>query len=326
MSTGGLIDQFKDAFRRRNNATIQLILINAVVFLLFDGLFGVTMTVIGQKDVYETVQTWLYLPSSVLSPLLDGWPYLLRQPWSLVTNMFMHDGLWHLASNLIGLYIFGRIVQEYLGSQKVINLFVLGGLAGALFFLAFHNIPLFDAGPAVLLGASGGVLAIVVGAATLLPNYSIRLLLLGPIKLKYIAIVYVVITFFGLAEQAERTTNVSHITHLGGAVFGYFYILSLQKGKDYGAWLVKVLDWFKHIFKPKSKIRVTYRNPNPKGTSSRSSRNPSSSTSSRPSGGSTAKSSEISQDEIDAILDKITEGGYDSLTKEEKQKLFNAGK
>ena len=142
---GGLLDEFRNAFSKPNNATVQLILINAVVFLVFDGLFGVTLRLFDLAEYYYAVQEWFMLPNSTLDPTpgTRTGPYLLRQPWSFITNIFMHGGIGHIFWNMLFLYFFGRIVQEYLGSQKVINLFVLGGLVGAEFIAhgALDDVP-----------------------------------------------------------------------------------------------------------------------------------------------------------------------------------------
>ncbi|MEL6537257.1 MAG: rhomboid family intramembrane serine protease [Bacteroidota bacterium] len=325
----GILDQFKDAFRRPNNAYIQLILINVVIFLALDGILRITLSLADQYEIFDQFKSWFVLPANFVDE--GGGPYLLRQPWTLFTYMFLHGGLWHLASNMLFLFFFGRLVQEYLGSHKVISLYVLGGLVGGLLFLILYNVaPVFEGSRAYLLGASAGVFAIVVGAATLLPDHAFHLILLGPVKIKYIAGVYVIVFFFGLVGSNAG----GDAAHIGGALMGYLYVRQLQQGKDYGLWVIKVMEWFQRLFRPKPKIRVTYRNPNPstsRGTQKAKATKrtaASAGTSSSPGSNRTAKSSPsgstISQDEIDAILDKIADHGYDSLSKEEKQKLFNA--
>ncbi|HAA15335.1 MAG TPA: rhomboid family intramembrane serine protease [Cytophagales bacterium] len=323
----GILDQFKDAFRRPNNAYIQLILINVAIFLLLDGVMGITLSLAGQGEIYDTFKSWFVLPANFTD---DGTgPFLFRQPWTLFTYMFLHGGIWHIAGNMLFLFFFGRLVQEYLGSQKVISLYVLGGLVGGLLFLVLYNVaPVFEGSRAYLLGASAGVFAIVVGAATLLPDHVFHLIFLGPVKIKYIAIVYVIFFFFGLVGSNAG----GDAAHIGGALMGFLYIRQLQQGRDYGTWVIRAMEWFKNLFRPKPKIRVTYRNPNPSSsrstqktrTTKRSSSSSTSRSSSRPAPNKGSGDDNISQEEIDAILDKIADRGYDSLSKEEKQKLFNA--
>lgn len=318
MNNKGPWERFQDVFRRPNNAVIQLIVINVAVFVVIDILLKMVARFSLAYEVYENIKLWLVLPAWAIDSL-NGSPFILRQIWSPITYMFLHDGLFHLLVNMLFLYVFGRIVQDYLGSDKVVSIYVLGGLVGGLAYILLYNfVPLFEGQRAILLGASGAVFAIVAAAATYLPNTSVHLMFLGPIKLKYIALFSVVLFAFRLSVIDNPGGEAAH---LGGALLGYLYIRQYQKGRDIGLWVTKTLDWIKNIFNPKPKIRVTYRNTD---SSSRSQ-------SSRPRksafrASSTEGKDNTSQAEIDAILDKISAKGYESLSKEEKQKLFNASK
>jgi hypothetical protein len=211
---------------------------------------------------------------------------------------------------MLFLYWFGRIIQEFLNSKRVISLYVLGGLAGGLLYILIYNfLPYYDGrvGESMMLGASAGVYAIVVGAAVFMPNYTFFLLFLGPVKIKYIAMFYV---FMSLIDITGPNAG-GELAHLGGALVGWFYISQLRQGTDYGGWIIGVIQFVKSMFKPQPKIKVTHRAGN---------RRPSSTA------GRTHASTPTPQSEIDAILDKISESGYESLTKEEKQKLFNASR
>src|SRR5690606_29429054 len=135
--------------------------------------------------------------------------------WSIITYMFLHEGFFHILFNMLFLYWFGLLVNEYLGSRKLVNLYILGGLAGGLFFLLIYNIAPFFSDQvqgALMLGASAGVYAIVVGAATLTPNTSFHLILLGPVKIKYIAIFYVLVAF----ANSSGSNAGGELAHLGG--------------------------------------------------------------------------------------------------------------
>jgi hypothetical protein len=214
---------------------------------------------------------------------------------------------------MLFLYWFGRLVHDYLGNTRLINLYILGGLAGGVLYILIYNIsPLFvdEVGRSSLIGASASVFAIVVAAATLMPDHQFHLLLLGPVKIKYIAIFYVAMSFVGSIGPNAG----GDIAHLGGAFVGFIYVRQLQKGLDLGSWIQSVLDFFRSFF-IRPKVKVTHRSarrtrPRAKASSSKQ----------------TPTSSGVPQDEIDAILDKISAKGYESLTKEEKQKLFNASK
>ena len=166
----------------------------------------------------------------------------------------------------------------------------------------------------ILLGASGGVIAIVVGAATFQPNYAVHLIFLGPVKLKYIAAFYVISSFL----QSTGTNAGGEIAHLGGALMGYLAMSQLQRGNDWSKPVVSFIIWVKSLFKPQPKIKVTYRSERKTTGKKKASTRKSKSTPSA--------SVVTPQEEIDAILDKISEKGYDALSKEEKQKLFNASK
>jgi membrane associated rhomboid family serine protease len=303
-----LWDQFKGAFKKGNNGLIQLILINGIIFFILRILEVVLVLtgIIDQTSSYHQIYLDLLgLPSDL--------GQLLLRPWTLITTFFTHYGFFHILFNMLFLYWFGRLIHEYLGNSRLINLYILGGLAGGILYILIYNLsPLFvdEVGRSALIGASASVFAIVVAAATLMPDHQFYLLLLGPVKIKYIAIFYVAMSFIGSIGPNAG----GDIAHLGGAIIGYFYIRSMQRGVDIGSWIQTTLDFIKSFF-VRPKVKVTHRS----STTSARSRRPSKSAT-------TSSSTHIPQDEIDAILDKISEKGYESLTKEEKQKLFNASK
>ncbi len=298
-----ILEDFKLAFKT-GNVLNQIIVINVVVFL-FMGVLSVLLTLSGQKLLYLEFSELLTLPSNTSR--------LLYRPWSVFTYFFFHEGFFHILFNMLWMYWFGRIMAEYLGQNKVLGFYIWGGLAGgALYILAFNLLPYFSTAleNGTLLGASAGVTAIIVATATFQPNFSINLILIGPVKLKYLAATVVVISFF----SSTGGNAGGNIAHLGGALVGYVGMTQLQKGNDWSKPIVNLIIWMKSLFKPQPKIKVTYK----KETSSRPK--------SRKSSAKTASKKETSQAEIDAILDKISDKGYDALSKEEKQKLFNASK
>jgi membrane associated rhomboid family serine protease len=300
---GGLFDDFKNAWSKPNNAVVQLILINLIIFVSARVL-KVFFDISGEEDTFFFFFRKLQLPAEVGT--------LLSQPWTLVTYFFTHYDFFHILFNMLFLYWFGRIIQEFLNSKRVISLYVLGGLFGGLLYIFIYNlIPFYSdrIAESMMLGASAGVFAIVVGAAVFMPNYTFFLLFLGPVKIKYIAIFYVFMSFIG----STGGNAGGEIAHLGGAFIGWLYITQLNNGSDIGSWVISFIRFFKSIFKPQPKIKVTHRAGN---------RRPSKKT-----GSTTGTSpSQPAQSEIDAILDKISQSGYESLTKDEKQKLFNASK
>jgi membrane associated rhomboid family serine protease len=293
-----MFEEFKNAFQRHNNGHVQLILINVVVFLVML-ILRLVLTTTGGHAIFALIHDQFSIP-----PLIGDF---VQRPWTMITYSFAHDltGILHIFFNMLALYWFGRLFVEYLGSDKVIAVYVLGALAGAVAYLGVYNlIPYYaERFPAGMVGASAAVYAVVVAVATLLPDYTFFLLFMGPVRIKYIAAVYIVISLVGAIGANEG----GNIAHLGGALMGFVYIKQLQAGNNWGRWITSILDWFRRLFSARRHVKVTYRKT---GESRKGAPRPPS----------------ISQDEIDTILDKISDGGYDSLTKEEKEKLFNASK
>ena len=300
---GGIKEEFSKAWSKPNNSVVQIILINLIVFVTAR-ILKVFFDLSGATDTFFFIFRKLQLPAEIGSFFL--------QPWSIVTYFFTHYDFFHILFNMLFLFYFGRIIQEFLNSKRVIALYVLGGLAGGLLYMFMYNFIPFYAdrvAGSMMLGASAGVFAIVVGAAVFMPNYTFFLIFIGPVKIKYIAIFYVFMSFIG----STGANAGGEIAHLGGAFIGWLYITQLNKGTDLGSWILSFIAFVKSMFKPQPKIKVTHRSGN---------RRPSKKAAKAGAGG----SDNTPQAEIDAILDKISEKGYESLTKDEKQKLFNASK
>ena len=303
---GSFLDEFKNAFSKPDNGLIQLILINLVVFAVVM-ILRVVLTLSGGVELYYEMMSWLMLPAAI--------PTFLTRPWTLITYFFLHEGVFHILFNMLFLYWFGKIIKEFIGGGKLVSLYMLGGIAGGVFYLFIYNaLPFFSdrVATSVMLGASGAVFAVVVGAATLTPNYTMFLLFLGPVKIKYIALFYVVLSF----AQSIGTNAGGELAHLGGAAMGYLYITQLKKGRDLGQWIHYVFAFVRSFFVRQPKVKVSYRRKPAQDTAKRSSK-----AAKKASSADTA-----SQEEIDAILDKISQSGYESLSKDEKQKLFNASR
>jgi membrane associated rhomboid family serine protease len=298
-----IFNEFKNAFQRSNHAHVQLIVINVVVFLSL-GVLYVFSKIGGLDAVFNVIYDQFTIP-----PQLGSY---LSRPWTLFTYSFAHSltDIFHILFNMLALYWFGKLFVEYLGSDKLVALYVLGGLAGGvLYLIMFNTIPYFVEASNFngMVGASAAVYAIMVATAVLLPDYTFYLLFLGPVKIKYIVFFYIVISFLGSVGPNAG----GNIAHLGGALMGFVYMKQLQAGVNWGGWITITLDWIKELVQPRPKVKVSYRKEETNG-----SRKPAK----------TSAKSKISQEEIDAILDKISDGGYESLSKEEKEKLFNASK
>jgi membrane associated rhomboid family serine protease len=302
-----MFEEFKNAFQKHNNSHVQIIYLNIVIFLAM-GILFVIATFSEIPAIFTEVYKQFTLPSDLLA--------LAKRPWTLITYGFAHHfdfynknvGVFHILFNMLGLYWFGRVFVEYLGSDKLIAVYILGVISGGILYLLLYNtIPLFMEANATLVGASAAVYAVMTAVAVLIPDYTFYLLFLGPVKIKYIAAFYIILSF---VSSAVANTG-GEFAHLGGAFIGFVYIRQLQAGSNWGGWITATIDWVKSLFREKRKVKVTYRG----GGSAYENI-------SRP----TAKKSSISQAEIDAILDKINAGGYESLSKDEKEKLFNASK
>lgn len=259
---------------------------------LFIGINTAIFVLVGFISVAE----WLFTRHTATANLIKEYvsvpaylPELMYKFWTPLTYMFAHDGLFHFIFNMLWLYWFGQIFEDFLNARQLTFTYIAGGLVGALLFIAFYNIfPAFagDLPRAILIGSSGSVMAVVVATATLLPDYSIRLLLFGNVKLKFLAIAFIVIDIIGIAELNAGGS----IAHLGGALMGFIFIKQLQNGND----------WSK-VFTRKKKLKVTATNYNHK-----------------------VPAGLPDQEVIDSILDKISRSGYDSLSRKEKEELFKA--
>ncbi|HRH66828.1 MAG TPA: rhomboid family intramembrane serine protease [Bacteroidia bacterium] len=273
----------------------RLLIVNVAVFVIVRLVNSLSSLYMVPLLEFETVSNWVAVPASTVQ--------LLKKPWTLLTYMFYHWDFMHILFNMLWLYWMGKIFQEYLGNKKLLNTYLLGGISGALVYILAYNIfPLFasSVGISYTLGASASVLAVSVATATLLPEYSIHLMFFGAVRLKWIAIVSILLDLINVSGSNAG----GHIAHLGGALFGFIYIRQLQKGTDISAWLTKLID----LLTPgkKSKMKVSHSRKRSDEDFTASKRN--------------------KQERLDGILEKISKSGYGSLTTEEKDFLFNASK
>jgi membrane associated rhomboid family serine protease len=259
--------------------------------------------------------------STFIKSLMVGadWRHNLTHPWAFITHMFLHEGIWHLLWNMLGLYFFGRIVGDLLGDRRVLPIYLLSGLAGGVAYFALANIlPGFEP---FALGASAAFMGLLAVAGVTAPNYLINLLLLGEVKLKYI------VAFFLILDLVSISLNFGaggSYGHLGGAAMGFLIAQQLQNGNDWTSPVNRIWDsitgFFENMFSEKQRPKSTYRNPDMKKQTVGGGR-PTRTASRR----SATADDELSyQEQLDAILDKIKLTGYDSLTAAEKEFLFNA--
>ncbi|HSP11843.1 MAG TPA: rhomboid family intramembrane serine protease [Salegentibacter sp.] len=297
-------DKFK---YKLQTATVveKLIAINVLVFVLVYLFKTIAFLFQIPSDFF---MEWFVFPKEIGE--------FIFKPWSIITYAFLHSGIWHILSNMLILYFSGIYFLNYFSPKRLLNYFFLGVIVGALVYMLSYNLfPAFEAtGRSYLVGASAGVMAVLVGIATYIPNMRVRLLLIGSIKFWYIAAFLVLLDLV----QIPMGNAGGHLAHLGGALLGYFYTTQLQKGNDIGAWFEKIMDGIASLFSSSSerkpKMKTVYRKE--KDSSASKTR---SSTSER-------MNKDEKQKRIDNILDKISKSGYDSLSKEEKDFLFKAGK
>ena len=213
----------------------------------------------------------------------------ILKPWSILTYGFIHGSFSHIFWNMLILYYFGNILKNIFGEKLILNLFLSGIVAGGLTYLISYNLfPVFKGVNSVMIGASAGVMSVLFFLAAYDPKYRIRIIFFD-IKILYIAL----FLFFYDIIQIPLNNSGGHIAHIGGALWGYYYSVKYNNGSDL---VNSILSYFKKNTNNKSSVKSKKDNKN------------------------------FDQNKIDEILDKISDSGYDSLTKSEKEYLFKVGK
>src|SRR4051812_29084761 len=227
------------------NSLVMMVAVLALVFCIFKFIF-ITYYLAGWSydSFYKTIFNWFILPAEVHK--------LMDRPWTILTYMFMHDGVFHLLGNVLWLWAFGYILQDLAGNNKIVPLFLYGGFAGAFLFILSNN--LFPALAAridgtTLQGASAGVMAIAIATTTLAPDYRIFPMLNGGIPLWVLTVIFIIIDFASIPGQ----NGGGHIAHIGGAAFGFVFILQMRKGNDWSLWMNQFFDWIANLFNPDKK-------------------------------------------------------------------------
>lgn len=280
------IRDFKNVFTRSGNGLLKIIVITSVIFVVQNIVDNIAI-MSGNRPYF--IQLFA-LPAQFISAII--------QPWTLITYMFLHDGILHILFNMLWLYWIGKIFVEFVNSKRLVAVYFLGGLAGALSFLMLEAMyPMKNP----MVGASAGVTAVVIATAVLLPDYVIYLLFFGGVKLKYLALIAFVLT--SLLDLSQNTGG--KIAHIGGALFGAVFMLQYKKGTDITKPFLVLFDRIASLFTSKPKMRISY-------------------TRKRISDEEYNVNQRLKQQKIDQILDKISKSGYDALTKEEKEFLFKA--
>ncbi len=282
--SGGLRYQYA-----RLSVSEKLIAINIVVFIAI-GLLG--------NVVFPALEGWFVLPGDFME--------FLSQPWSIITYAFLHSGILHLLWNMYVLYVTGRILLNLFDGRRFLNVYFLGVILGGMFYMLTDS--LFSTGGGVLLGASAGVMAVLIFVCTYIPNQEVRVIFFN-VKLWQVGIFVVLIDLLQVSSGGDNIGG--RIAHLGGALLGYVYARQLSQGRDIGAGFSNFLDSLANTFKGKEKkapLKTVYKKQK-SATKSKADYN-----------------KDSHQRKIDSILDKISKSGYESLSKAEKDFLFKAGK
>ena len=283
-----ILDDLK--LQYKTGGMVQKLIFWNIGFFLFSLVFFYSFSV-GKFQI----PTWIALSSDLGT--------FIRTPWTLITFNFFHAGFLHLIFNLMVLHFSGRLFNTYFTDKQLFGVYVLGGIFSGITFVLSY---VFIGKAGLLVGASGAIMAILIATATYAPFMLLRIPLIGIVKLWHVAFVILLVDLI----QMPLDNTGGHLAHLGGALFGFIYIKLLQSGTDITKPFSALLDAFANLFKPKKKtpFKKVHRNTTKNGVNS------------------FKENKDMTQKQIDDILDKISKSGYDSLTKEEKEFLFKAGK
>ena len=280
-----ILSAIKQAFADQKNPINKYIAINAFVFVAL--LISAAFYFLG--DIPNPFKMWVMQYFS----LTANWKIFVFKPWTFFTYAFIHEKLFHLIFNMLVFHWFGNLIIEYLNKNRMLFIFWAGVLGGGILYTLF-----FDGNQ--LIGASAGIMALVIASATLLPNYEIVLAIFGRIKLKYVGMAYLVIDLLSMMGSNAGGS----MAHLGGALIGYLMIKQIQAGNDWSSIVITINSFIDKIFTRKNKLKIVHQTEQQ----------------------AQASRATVSQAEVDQVLEKITKSGYDSLSKSEKELLFKASK
>ena len=296
-----IIDEIKESFRK-GTTLHKLIYLNLGLFLAVQ-IVRIVLFLSNAYDLFPGFLNYLAVPANL--------EVLAKRPWTLITYMFLHVDFIHILFNLLWLYWFGTVFIQELGLKKLLSTYLLGGLTGGILYVVFYNVfPVFEGvrEGSIALGASASVMSVVVATATFQPERRMHLVLIGPIKIIYIALFMFIFT--SLVDFSVNTGG--KIAHIGGALSGFVFAYYYRRGKDLTKGLDRTMDSIASWFKPgKDNLKVTYKR----------------SAGQKPPADDIQYKQEkaAEQKEIDQILDKISKAGYDSLSSREKEMLFKMG-
>ena len=289
---------------------IKLLYVNAVIFIVFGVITTLFKLMIIDISLIDNLKDSLSLYSEPAQ--------LIRHPWGIFTYMFMHHDFLHLLGNMIILFFIGQLFEQHLGPKRLLSTYIIGGLFGALIhLLAAYTFPFLRLdGYGITLGASASVMAIFSAIGFYAPNKEIHLFGVFRVKLIVLTGIYLLLDFLRLSSQ----DNVAHFAHLGGALWGFIFVYNLKKGKDISSWLDKFASSIKQIFSFRNKIKIVHTKKKKTKFNTYKPEKP-------PKDDYTYNQNKKKrQEKVDQILDKIKDSGYDSLSKADKDFLFDASK
>ncbi len=292
-----IIDDIKESFRSGNMIT-RLIIINLAIFVV------TALTNAFAPSFYQGILVhWIAVPGDPIS--------LLFRPWTILTYMFVHAGLGHIFWNMLILYWFGRIVGDMIGDKHILPIYIIGGFVGASAYILSYYFLIGQVGT-YMVGASAAIMALVIIAGRINPDKELHLILIGPVKIKFVILVFILIDLISIGGNSNTG---GHIAHIGGMIMGWLYYNQIGQNKDLESRINGFFDWIGSIFnsksppKGKSPLKVKFKSDKIKTmTDHRVSNN------------------DPMQQEVDKILEKIKRKGYDSLTDAEKETLYQASK
>ena len=279
---------------------------NVAVRLIFWNLFlfVVPAIVFGLLHLFQVQIDYLHYVS-----LSTNWSDLLWKPWSLLSYSFFHSGIFHIIFNMLMLHFVGQLFLTFFTQKQLFSVYVIGAVfSGLVYMLGYQFLPALTNVDTSMVGASAAVMAILMATVSYQPYMEVRLFIFGNVKLWQIALVLIILDLI----QLPMNNTGGHIAHLSGALFGYIYTKALQSGIDLGSGLTSFTESITSVFRkqkssPFKKVHVNPKKPIVKRESK-------------------VVAKDKTQQQIDEILDKISQSGYDSLTSEEKEFLFKAGK
>ena len=291
-----------------NNALVLLVAVNALIFVLLNFLkivyfLSYSDNITAETFFHKQILDWFTLPANTEK--------LITRPWTVFVYMFSQLSIWGLMSTLLWLWAFGFILQDLTGNKKIFPIYLYGGFAGAVFFLLSENlIPSLHQNINTvtdLMGGGAAVMAVAVATTSLAPDYRLFPMINGGIPLWVLTLIFVAIDYTTTAGSSSGYA----IAHLAGGAIGFIFVRQLRRGNDWSDWMNNLVDWIDDLFNPEKKQlqksdkdRLFYK------------------TTTEP----FQKKTNLTQQRLDEILDKIHDQGYHMLTDEEKEFLKRASK